>query len=41
VRSYSLDLTAHGDEDGAAQAYVDALLAHPDFLEWERRALAE
>jgi glutathione S-transferase len=41
VRSYSLDLAAHGDEDGAAQAYCDALLAHPDFLEWERRALAE
>ena len=41
VRSYSLDLAAHGDEDGVAQAYVDALLAHPDFLEWERRALAE
>jgi glutathione S-transferase len=41
VRSYGLDLAAHGDEDGAAQAYVDALLAHPDFLEWERRALAE
>jgi glutathione S-transferase len=41
VRSYSLDLGAHGDEDGVAQAYVDALLAHPDFLEWERRAMAE
>lgn len=41
VRSYSLDLAAHGDEDGVAQAYVDALLAHPDFLEWERRAMAE
>lgn len=41
VRSYSLDLAAHGDEDGVAQAYVDALLAQPDFLEWERRALAE
>jgi len=41
VRSYSLDLAAHGDENGVAQAYVDTLLAHPDFLEWERRALAE
>lgn len=41
VRSYSLDLAAHGDEGGVAQAYVDALLAHPDFLEWERRAMAE
>lgn len=41
VRSYGLDLSAHGDEDGVAQAYVDALLEQPDFLEWERRALAE
>ncbi|MBP6547007.1 MAG: glutathione S-transferase family protein [Phenylobacterium sp.] len=41
IRGYSLDLAAHGDEDGAAQAYVDTLLAHPDFLEWERRAQAE
>ncbi len=39
VRSYALDLAAHGDEDGEAQAYVDALLDQPDFLEWERRAL--
>jgi len=38
VRSYGLDLAAHGDEDGLAQAYVEALLAQPDFLEWERRA---
>lgn len=41
VRGYSLDLAAHGDEDGVAQAYVDTLLANPDFLEWERRAQAE
>ena len=41
IRSYGLDLSAHGDDDGVAQAYVDALLAHPDFLEWERRAMAE
>lgn len=40
VRSYGLDLSAHGDEDGVAQAYVDTLLEQPDFLEWERRALA-
>lgn len=40
VRTYGIDLSAYGDEDGAAQAYVDALLAQPDFLEWERRALA-
>ena len=41
VRSYSLDLAAHGDEDGVAQAYADTLLANPDFLEWEKRAQAE
>lgn len=41
VRTWSLDLAAHGDEDGFAQAYVDTLLAHPDFLEWERRAQEE
>ena len=41
VRTYALDLAAHGDSDGVAQAYVDTLLAHPDFLEWERRAKAE
>lgn len=41
IRGYSLDLAAHGDVDGVAQAYVETLLAHPDFLEWERRAQAE
>lgn len=40
IRSYGVDLAAYGDEDGAAQAYADALLEQPDFLEWERRALA-
>ncbi|HYF24004.1 MAG TPA: glutathione S-transferase family protein [Caulobacteraceae bacterium] len=40
IRSYGLDLAAHGD-DGTAQAYVEALLSTPEFLEWERAALAE
>lgn len=40
VGHYRLDLAAHGD-DGAAQAYAEALLAHPDFLEWEQEGLAE
>lgn len=39
-RTYRIDLAAHGDADGAAQAYADRLLATPDFLEWERAALA-
>lgn len=39
VRRYGLDLTAHGDSDGLAAAYVSALLAQPDFLEWETEAL--
>lgn len=34
VRHYQIDLSAYGDEDGVAQAYCDALLAQPDFLEW-------
>ena len=36
-RHYQIDLAAHGD-DGTAQAYCDALLAQPDFLEWTRLA---
>src|SRR5690606_2476823 len=40
VRHYGLDLAAHGD-DGTAQAYCDALLAQPDFLEWEKAGSAE
>jgi len=40
LRTYALDLKAHGD-DGTAQAYADALLQTPEFLEWERAALAE
>jgi glutathione S-transferase len=37
-RSYGVDLARYGDADGAAQAYADALLATPDFLEWEAAA---
>lgn len=40
IRTYGLDLAAHGD-DGTAQAYVEALLAQPDFLAWEADALAD
>ena len=36
-RSYGVDLSAFGD-DGAAAAYRDALLATPEFLEWEAAA---
>jgi glutathione S-transferase len=36
-RSYGVELTRYGD-DGVAQAYADALLATPDFLEWEAAA---
>lgn len=39
-RHYQIDLAAHGDDDGVAAAYVQTLLAQPDFLEWERTALA-
>lgn len=37
-RSYGVDLAAYGDEDGTAQTYADALLATPDYLEWEADA---
>jgi len=37
-RSYGVDLAAHGDA-GAAQEYADALLATPEFLEWEAGAI--
>jgi len=40
IRSYGLDLSAHGD-DGVASAYFDALLADPAFLRWELDALNE
>ena len=37
-RHYQVDLSGFGD-DGVAQAYCDALLAQPDFLEWSAEAL--
>lgn len=38
-RSYGIDLAAHGD-DGRCAAYAERLLAAPEYLEWERAALA-
>lgn len=39
-RTYGLGLTDFGD-DGSAGAYAARLLETPDFLEWEKAALAE
>jgi glutathione S-transferase len=39
-RTYLPDLAAYGD-DGTAQAYVEAVFAHPAMLAWERDARAE
>jgi glutathione S-transferase len=39
--TYGVDLAAHGDEDGAARAYMATLLSQPEFLEWKAAALAE
>lgn len=36
-RSYGIDLSTYGD-DGRAQAYADALLSTPEFLQWEGEA---
>ena len=41
IRTYAIDLKAHGDQDGACAAYGDLLLTQPEYLEWERLALAE
>lgn len=38
IRHYQIDLAAHGDETGTAAAYVETLLAQPDYLEWEAEA---
>lgn len=38
-RTYGIDLADHGDA-GEAQAYAERLLATPEFLAWERAALA-
>ena len=40
VRHYQIDLSARGDTDGVARAYVEALLGQLDFKEWECLALA-
>ena len=37
-RHYRFDLADHGDKDGVAQAYCEALLNQPDFLEWSAAA---
>jgi glutathione S-transferase len=39
-RSYGIDLASFGD-DGAGRDYAGRLLATPEFLEWEKGALAE
>jgi glutathione S-transferase len=39
-RTYLPDLTAYGD-DGIAQTYVNALIAHPDMAAWEHGARME
>ena len=39
-RSYFVPLTEHGD-DGTATAYAARLLLAPEYLEWERGALAD
>ena len=39
-RTYGVLLSDYGD-DGTAGAYAQALLQEPEFLEWERAALAE
>lgn len=39
VRHYQIDLSGHGDADSVARTYVEALLAQPDFEQWQRLAL--
>jgi glutathione S-transferase len=38
-RTYGIDLAAYGD-DGRCAAYAERLLQTPEYLEWERAALA-
>lgn len=38
IRHYQVDLTAYGDVEGKARAYVETLLQQPDFLQWEADA---
>jgi glutathione S-transferase len=40
LRSYGLHLSDYGDQ-GPCAAYAERLLATPEFLEWERDALAD
>ncbi len=40
LRTYQIDLAAYGDK-GAAQPYVDRVLADPAFVAWEQAALKE
>lgn len=35
LRTYGIDLAAYGDAGGLAGAYAEALLATPEFLEWQ------
>jgi glutathione S-transferase len=37
-RTYAVDLSAHGDADGAAMAYSRRLLERPEFKAWEADA---
>ena len=39
IRHYQIDLVDHGDTDGVARAYVEALLAQPDLATWTAEAL--
>jgi glutathione S-transferase len=39
-RTYGVRLADYGDDDGAASAYAARLLRQPEYLEWERLALA-
>lgn len=41
IRHFQIDLAAHGDTDGVARAYVETLLAQPDFLEWSKAGMEE
>ena len=40
IRSYGLMLSDHGDT-GVGGRYIETLLEQPDFLEWEKAALAD
>ena len=39
-RTYKVNLADHGDDNGAASAYAALLLEQPEYLAWERLALA-